>query len=75
MNEIKEELYQSMLIGDLTINSSTSKEILEYIEKLEQELQRKDNNWNELKKYVEEHNECWGLEPILDKIKDLENGR
>lgn len=47
-------------------------ELNERIENLYQELQRKDNNWNELKKYIEEHNECWELEPILDKIKELE---
>lgn len=43
------------------------------VEEKLQELQRKDNNWNELKKYVEQHNECWELEPVLDKIKDIEN--
>ena len=42
---------------------------------LHQELQRKDNNWNELKKYVEDHDDCWDLQAVLDKIKELENGQ
>lgn len=53
----------------LMVNNEKNKQIND----LQQELQRKDNNWNELKKYVEQHNECWELEPILDKIKEIEN--
>jgi predicted RNase H-like nuclease (RuvC/YqgF family) len=45
------------------------------IKRLQQELQRKDNNWNELKKYVEEHDDCWDLQAVLDKIKQLEESK
>ena len=47
-------------------------------ERLQQELQRKDNNWNELKKYVMNcyivgHTVQNGtINQILDKIKELE---
>lgn len=46
----------------------------EEIEKLHQELQRKDNNWNELKRYIKASDDCWDLQAVLDKIKELENG-
>ena len=49
---------------------------------LEQELQRKDNNWNELKKFLIDLQELkginqqgfsWGVcQEVLDKIKELE---
>lgn len=44
--------------------------------KLQQELQRKDNNWNELKKWldIKEEKEIVGtFSDVLDKIKELEN--
>ena len=37
-----------------------------------QELQRKDNNWNELKEYIKASDECWDLQAVLDKMKELE---
>lgn len=45
------------------------------LEHLEQELQRKDNNWNELKKYVDklyESETYHSMGEVLDKIKELE---
>lgn len=54
--------------------------LLDYITNLQQELQRKDNNWNELKKHIGEEWYCYDNESIefkvakdiLDKIKELE---
>ena len=51
---------------------------LEQVKELQQELQRKDNNWNELKKYVMScyivgHTVQNGtINQILDKINELE---
>lgn len=42
---------------------------------LQQELQRKDNNWNELKKYVDnlyEDETYHSIGEVLDKIEELE---
>lgn len=44
-------------------------------DKLQQELQRKDNNWNELKKYVNklyEDETYHSIGEVLDKIEELE---
>lgn len=60
-------------IDDFNLENYQAENRIWAIKTLIEELQRKDNNWNELKKYVEEHNECWDLEPILDKIKEIEN--
>ncbi len=49
------------------------------IQDLQQELQRKDNNWNELKKWVEEvqngfpYDEFIKKNKLLDKIKEIES--
>lgn len=46
--------------------------IVEY----KQKLQRKDNNWNELKKYVDklyEDDTYHSIGEVLDKIEELEN--
>lgn len=37
------------------------------------EIVRKDNNWNELKIYIKASDDCWDLQAVLDKIKELEN--
>ena len=53
-------------------------QVLQNIENLQQELNRKDNNWNELKKYVMScyivgHTVQNGtINQILDKINELE---
>ena len=51
-------------------------ELNKTIETLQQELQRKDNNWNELKKYVDklyESETYHSIGEVLDKIEELEN--
>ena len=53
-------------------------ELLDKIENLQQELQRKDNNWNELKKYVEseiDNVKYNSFDEVLDKIKELEESK
>lgn len=52
------------------------KELTETIDYLQKELQRKDNNWNELKKWLEEKektrcDDCFCMSEVLDKIKEL----
>ena len=52
------------------------------IQDLQQELQRKDNNWNELKNFlidlqklkgINQQGFSWGVcQEVLDKIKELE---
>ena len=77
MNEIKEELYQSMMIGDLTISSDTSKQILEYIEEKDREIERLNNIINELEEYLKENSKDLQFEcsryykDVLDKLKGL----
>lgn len=53
----------------LMVNNEKNKQINE----LQQELQRKDDNWNELKRYIKASDECWDLQAVLDKMKELEN--
>ena len=60
--------------GDRTITTDFANELIEYIKALEQ-LQ---NNWNELKNWLEEEkgqwgkdNSCW-YESVLDKMQELE---
>ncbi len=44
-------------------------------DKLQQELQRKDNNRNELKRYIKASDDCWDLQAVLDKMKELEENK
>lgn len=59
------------------------------LEEITNKLQRKDNNWNELKEWLNEPQitynldasefgiekiECVSIKDILDKMKELENG-
>ena len=60
-------------------------ELKKEIDRLQQELQRKDNNWNELKEFIEnelnrnaDKEKSFGgyqCKIILDKINELEKGR
>jgi hypothetical protein len=60
----------------------------EFVKQLQQELQRKDNNWNELKEWLNEPHitynfdasefgiekiECVSIKDTLNKIKELES--
>ena len=62
------------LIHNITSNELKEKNIK--ITKLQQELQRKDNNWNELKEFLEknykETQDIWYVK-IINKMKELEN--
>ena len=74
MNEIKEELYQSMMNGDLTISSSTSKEILDYLDKQEKEITRLNNIIDELEKWLNEAKSgdiSFAYTHTLQKLKEL----
>ncbi len=54
----------------LMVNNDKNKQIND----LQQELQRKDNNWNELKKYVNklyEDETYHSIGEVLDKIEEL----
>lgn len=48
---------------------------------IQQELQRKDNNWNELKEFILNHYivghtvQNGSLDMIINKMKELENGK
>ena len=78
MNEIKEELYQSMMIGDLTISSDTSKQILDYIEEKDKEIERLKKGYCELEKYFAKPNKFIERPErikILDRIKELKEGK
>ena len=50
-----------------------------YINDLQQELQRKDSNWNELKEFILNHYivghtvQNGSLDMIINKMKELEN--
>lgn len=65
----------------------TVKSLLEAYDNLQQELQRKDNNWNELKEWLKEPQitynldasefgiekiECVSIKDTLNKIQELE---
>ena len=80
MNEIKEELYQSMMIGNLTISSDTSKQILDYIEEKDKEIERLkkdlinllriiDKNCDDLEGTEEEFDSLDRAEDLLKKIE------
>ena len=46
--------------------------LAEQLREVQQELQRKDNIINELKKYLEIYNKNEVIKLVLDKIKELE---
>lgn len=77
MNKIKEELYQSMMIGDLTISSDTSKQILDYMEEKDREIERltaESTEW-ESKFYDMQdnfHNANEEIERLNNIIKNLD---
>ena len=54
---------------------------LEQVKELEQELQRKDNNWNELKDFILNHYivghkvQNGSLDMIINKMKELEESK
>lgn len=51
----------------------------EFVKQLQQELQRKDNNWNELKEFILNHYivghkvQNSSLDMIINKMKELES--
>ena len=55
-------------------------DLLYKIDQLEQELQRKDNNWNELKEFILNHYivghtvQNSSLDMIINKMKELDSG-
>lgn len=72
-------------LDDFNVMNYQVSNLSQQIDKLQQELQRKDNNWNELKKYLEKEisrdrseDNVWLMgcydedREILDKIKELE---
>ena len=66
-------------LDDFNVMNYQVSNLSQQIDKLQQELQRKDNIINELKEYILNHYEVgneiqneWN-DDILDKIKELEN--
>lgn len=70
-DSIKFESKEAEIMYDLTIEN----------DRLQQELQRKDNNWNELKEWLSDDKNYTSIQgcdvfypsEILDKIKELES--
>lgn len=72
----KDVIYPSMVIRaqEETINKLEDEvnKQAKAIQIYEKELKKHDNNWNELKRYIKASDDCWDLQAILDKIKELE---
>ena len=53
INGIREDLYQAMQIGDITLNSKHSQELYDFMNYQDKEIERLNNIINELEKYLE----------------------
>lgn len=87
LEERIEQIFESGWVNEFNYLENLMQETRSCLYKLQQELQRKDNNWNKLKKWC---NECIEnhiiarkngettisdtfFEIVLDKIKELES--
>ena len=52
INGIREDLYQAMQIGDITLNSKHSQELYDFMNYQDKEIERLNNIINELEKYI-----------------------
>ena len=82
VNGIREDLYQAMQIGDITLNSKCSQQLVDFMNYQDKEIERLNNIINELKNENEKlYNICetnnivylQGLEDS-EKIKDFKYG-
>ena len=53
INGIREELYQAMQIGDITLSSENSQKLVDFMNYQDKEIERLNNIINELEKYLE----------------------
>jgi len=54
INGIREDLYQAMQIGDITLSSKNSQELYDFMNYQDKEIDRLNNIINELEKNLEE---------------------
>lgn len=82
LEERIEKIFESGWVNEFNYLEQLMQETRSCLYKLQQELQRKDNNWNELKKFlidlqklkgINQQGFSWGVcQECLDKIKELE---
>ena len=57
INGIREDLYQAMQIGDITLSSKDSQKLVDFMNYQDKEIERLNNIINEAIEYI---NENWG---------------
>lgn len=55
INGIREDLYQAMQIGDITLNSKHSQELYDFMNYQDKEIERIKQEHEAIKKYVHNH--------------------
>ena len=55
INGIREDLYQAMQIGDITLSSKNSQKLVDFMNYQDKEIERLNNIINELEKYINEN--------------------
>ena len=70
MIKMNEDMLKQIIIdtikGEEHLGENLKNQCVDYIEKLQ-------NNWNELKKWLQIRNKCFCEEEILEKMQEMEN--
>ena len=67
INGIREDLYQAMQIGDITLNSKHSQELYDFMNYQDKEIERLNNIIKEVREYIEERYNGEVLTHTFDK--------
>lgn len=79
INGIREDLYQAMQIGDITLSSKDSQKLVDFMNYQDKEIERLNNIINKLEKYCIDEKEdlisgcevCEDILKMIDKLKEL----
>ena len=72
INGIREDLYQAMQIGDITLNSKHSQELYDFMNYQNKEIERLNNIINEFDKLFENEINESKLEDDYERVDSLE---
>ena len=78
INGIREDLYQAMQIGDITLSSKDSQKLVDFMNYQDKEIERLNNIINELEKYINEEYiydelgmKIFDASELQDKLQEL----
>ena len=86
INGIREDLYQAMQIGDITLSSKNSQKLVDFMNYQDKEIERLNNKYNkalekinDYKIYCENNKglteytdiEIEAIEPVISKLEDI----